>query len=458
MWGAVSSGTKESIAVDSREAPIESRWQRPIGRIIFLWIPIVGLFFVANIGIEHYWTPALNLFDALRQYMPGDPELSTLDAQEGAATILAQVVTPTLGLAYYGCLLILTIPLARPALRTFKASVDRELCIRALWIFALLMVLVFSVMVESAGRSFMRFSVDPFNVETGWNYRRRLIPALAYLLQLKGIWYHVFAHSLAALLILVVLVWARRAGMRMSTWQGVCIFSSGWVVYQMQFPGYADAAVYIILLSSLIVPMSTYGRAVCVALMLATHESIGLVTSLPAIVFVFPRREWGTHLAVIVLYFLTWLANFGFDPSQAMEAQLRIAGSTPLEHLRANPLLLPLAAVCAYKALWAFPAFAVVDFLRKRRIRDAAFVVTAIALPVGLVFLAVDASRLIGAGYLGVLVGTVHAAERWPRRRFNAVLIANLLLPSVQVFTHVGPQVSSGLYRLYTGFLLFLFH
>jgi hypothetical protein len=319
------------------------------------------------------------------------------------------------------------------------------------------MLLVFSVMVESAGRSFMRFSVDPFNVETGWNYRRRLIPALAYLLQLKGIWYHVFAHSLAALLILVVLVWARRAGMRMRTWQGVCIFSSGWVVYQMQFPGYADAAVYIILLSSLIVPMSTYGRAVCVALMLATHESIGLVTSLPVIVFVFPRREWGTHLAVIVLYFLTWLANFGFDPSQALQAQLRIDGSSPLEHLRANPLLLPFAAICAYKALWAFPAFAVVDFLRKRRIRDAAFVATAIALPVGLVFLAVDASRLIGAGYLGVLVSTVHAAESWPERRFNAVLIANLLLPSLQVFTHVGPQVSNGLYKLYTGFLLFLF-
>lgn len=437
-------------AAASREAPIESYWQRPIVRIAFFWGAIVGLFFVANIGIEHYRNAALRIFGALQARRPNDPELSTLAPSEGVATILAQVVTPTLGLAYYCCLLILTLPLVRPTLGALKAFVDRKLCIQALQIFAIFMLLIFSVMVQSNGRTFMKMSVDPFNLETGWESRRRLIPALAYLFQLKGIWYHVVAHSLAALLILAILIWARRAGVRMHTWQWIAILSSGWVIYQMQFTGYVDAAVYIVLLSSLFVPMSTYGRAVCVALMLATHEAIGLAACLPVILLVFPSRERAVHLSVIALYFTMWLANFGFDLSNAMGAQTQIGGKSALEHLAASPLLLPAAMVFAYKALWVFIAFAVVDFLRKGRIRDAAFVIAAVTLPLGLLVLGVDASRLMGVGYLGALVSTMHASERWPRRGFNAVLIANLLLPSVPVFTHVGlrPSLSGPLYRL----------
>lgn len=429
----------------------EGYWRSPWGRILGFWLPVCLLYLVGNLD-AHTWTALANrAWCGLVPHLPAPAQLrlAAVPAGEFQDRLLQLVVLPTRHALYFLGLLLLVIPIARPVLAGLRARIDRPLVFAALGVFCLLSLLAFQPAVMSQGRQYLLMSLEPFNEGPNWYYRRVLIPALAHALQLRGLWYHVFAHGLTALLTLLLLAWMRQEGLKLRLWQALSILTCGWVFYLKQFPGYPDGGVYCLLMVLLLVPLSAYGRAACVALMLSAHDALPVFAALPLILFVFPRRDRLIALAVIALYFGLWLANFGFDVRAALAAQTAFDGSNTLGFLRTRPWAVPLGCYAAYKALWLVAGLALIDLARRGRLRDALAMAAILLFPLLQVVIAVDISRLVGAGFLAVLMALAHIRPRLSDRAFSIILAINLLLPSFYVATNAPVGYPRGLYQLY---------
>jgi hypothetical protein len=438
------------------------------------WLAVVAAFVVATTGVERW--------EALGRRLGVSVWTYASDARGDAG--LHGVVVPVRRALFLAAVVALVWFVSRSLHGRVTGAVRAAARDVALWsvgIFAALLALMGRVGLDGMGKGYAFMSRDPFGQQTGWYYRRLLVPALsaeittfvlaagATLATWAGLvaagplvspqarilvaeraqrdevaraienttrYVHLaFTDMLTLILIALCLVWLRRRWDGLRWWQALSILTSGFVVFQFELPGYTDALVLILALLAVSLPLDAYGRAALFVLALTTHETAAAIVFLPLIAVTFPRREVRLHVGVLALYGVLWLANFGFHVGDALAVNTQPTGRSAAASLAHDWTLAVCAVLAAYKALWIVVAACEVLLVRRREWRSLVALNLIVGLPLLQLPLAIDGSRLVAFGYLGVLGACVYCARRSPRWAMSALLAVNLALPSVFVGT-----------------------
>ncbi|MGA2265492.1 MAG: hypothetical protein ABSH10_03565 [Phycisphaerae bacterium] len=325
------------------------------------------------------------------------------------------------------------------------------------------------------GLPYSVMSMSPFSKSTDLIYRRLLTPALAYLLQMKGLpLYYVFSLACTFGLIFLTLLFLEihvRGGpghtglapaLKPSLWGGSGIWilslaTSSFIMFDFQSPGYVEHLFYILTLLAVCVPMTTGGLLAVVALSLAAHE-ISVLTLVPLVLLAFPKQVRWKALCVVALYFLMWLMSLGFNVKAALMTHNIVVNQafldTPsvIQSLTSHPLRILSGIFFAYKLWWVLAVVAAWMLYKEGKTRMVRFILGAILLPLVILPIAYDTSRLASMGFLGVLLAACYLVRRyrqtsWPRW-LQVLLLLNIAIPSFYADLYRGLHLPWGLYRV----------
>ena len=353
------------------------------------------------------------------------------------------------------------VPLLIVILRALAAPEVRRL-LRAVAPTALVACLICAVLavpfrgslgVAGMGEAYLKHSLQPFATGSGWYYRRLLTVGLANVTGLSGGLY--YPASLGLTLALTVAVAAfTRARLRLTGMVQLVVVTSictsQFVFFAFLSPGYVEPLGFALLLVPWIAPTQSEERLACWALVLSCHEALA-VALLPLLI-VLEGRDRLPLLALLALYGLLLMLSFGFDLGAILRVQTQLKEGSSWDFFRSAGGWLALAIFAAHKLLWLAIGGALVDARHARRAR--AFVAVAALLPLLTLPIAVDGSRMVGFGFLGVLAALELFARHASRRVLVALAALNLLIPSFYVGLNTGPRLEPGLYRSAVGLFL----
>ncbi len=426
-----------------------------------LWLPIGMLFIVAATGVEQ-WTALLEHFiDRFGADFPAawQAKIARDGVEEFVDSARESFLLPLRAQLCLAALILLGYPLIRSGLQ-WRGEQRQDAQRHKLWkpaalIFLGLLALAATIKANQMGEQYAMLSANPFDQETGYYYRRLLVPALAAFLHLNGfIVYNIFSLGLSLLLIALSLQWFLSRGIRLSVLEALSLFSTGMLMTAFQSPGYVEQFVLILFLLSLLLPLQWQSRVALAALMLATHEVAAAVLLLPAVLLVYPRREMPWFAALALLYLGFWLLNFGFDFQTAVAAQTQISGTSAPALFAQWPERAALGMIAAHKALWLVWLAAIPVMLRRRAFADAGFIVLLALLPAALLPFGVDSSRLAGFGAFAMYMAVATCKTEYPSGSILKVLfVINLVIPSLMVTLSKGAALPRGLYDLLYGWL-----
>jgi hypothetical protein len=298
------------------------------------------------------------------------------------------------------------------------------------------------------GISYGKISISPFAEETGFFYRRKLVPYLANLTEFSGyLGYFAFSLALAFLLIHLLRAWLGRQGSTLSYWQELSLFSCGIAVYQFQFPGYPETGVFILLMVALLGTWNAPSRAALFALMLLCHETAA-VAVLPLLLLACGRREAVLIFALLALYLAAWLQNFGFDPVPAIRAQTLVAGESVGGLIDAYPRRFHWGIFFSLKLLWILIPAGMFALFRDGRKRELAAALSVIFVVFVQIHAGTDTSRLAGFAWLVIPLFLSGLSARVPLGVMRTIFLANVIIPSYFVSVNGGFFLAPGLYRL----------
>lgn len=329
---------------------------------------------------------------------------------------------------------------------------------KALLMSVILACLVLPLQLRSLGDSYAQMSLSPFEEGFGILYRRLLMPALANTIGLSGyVFYLLFSIGLAVVLVYVVLSWFDKNGVHVSRIVVLSLFTSSFVLYGFELPGYPDQLAMILFMLMMVLPESPYGRLSLVALSLATHEA-SIVMILPAAFLMFTKRERQGAMGLIVAYALFVLTGQGFDVAPLFQAHMYFdaTGNSAWAYLMSSPLLAVAGIFVAFKLFWLLGFGAAIEAWRNADRAVARTVLTSMLLPLAIVLFAVDTSRFAGFGFFGLLVALQYVVEHevFGPKTLRALSLANLILPSVYVGLNSGVMMFPGLYRVVYGWVM----
>lgn len=172
------------------------------------------------------------------------------------------------------------------------------------------------------------------------------------------------------------------------------------------------------------------GELCIVALMLATHEALAVVSILPMLVRL--RSPKGACL-LLGLYGLAWLCNFGLEPGSAFAAQTHLGGHSAFYYLRTEFGWAMLGVWVAYKFVW-IPMLALLGHALKQGDKATSYLlVSNIGLALLQLAVATDTSRLAGMAFLSALLGYAYWVNtRSDRLRFWFA-VAQIAMPSFYI-------------------------
>lgn len=402
--------------------------------------------------------------------------------------LVENVWVPVKGIAFRISVLLLALPIASSFCRFLLSLGTRQIlkaALVSLVVFVILGALSFPYKdgsgLCSMGRGYGELSSDPFAVESGFYYRRLLLPGIAYVLGFGGIhWYYLFTLGVTFVLIFITSLGLQRwlatasdgspdatihAG-KDQKWVAlttVSMATSSYIIFQFQYPGYPEQLGHVIVLMMALVPMRSQARWAAVALGLATHDLMIFVL-LPVIVFFFRAfRERAVALAIMVLYGILWLAAYRFQPLSLLRGHTDLAPSINSVgiFLEQWPWVI-IGALAAFKLLWGVFVWAAVFLLRRRLIRSALALASLALTPLATLVVATDASRLAGLGFLGVLLALTVLWQSiesvWERWLIQAMVVLNILAPSVYVASNFQRIPRAGLYEIAISYLAGLGH
>ena len=311
----------------------------------------------------------------------------------------------------------------------------------------------------SMGQLYGHVSVSPFTEDSGVLYRRLGLPALAYFSGMRGpsayyLW--VAATGFATIFLTTVLcrrllslsdLGPRHSNLRLFILT-LSLSTTGFWVFQFQLPGYVEPFAFALLLVVALTPTTEGSRLAAVSVCLATHEAM-LFVLIPIAIFIFSKRELIYAAVAHGLYGLLWLVTSAFSLSEVFDAH-SVEDKPVFEFLLRRPGLALLGVFFAYKLLWVPIVAVVVRQFRNGRLRQGIALTAFLALPLLLVPIAVDTSRMVAFGSIGALLALSVAARTGMMRRtwFWVLVGANILVPSYYVGLNTGAALHRGLYQM----------
>jgi hypothetical protein len=294
-----------------------------------------------------------------------------------------------------------------------------------------LLALSFQALPASLGDDYQQMSLQPFADHPDGVYRRVLSPALAHLLHLSGILYPLYCLLFTwATIALLLSTLQRMSGRPLLFIEKLAICTCAFVIYEFQFPGYPDIGIVALTVMLWQGRLDKHGELLIIAMLLACHEALALV-SLISLLPILKRPK--LVCLVIALYFIAWLANFGFDPKAALAAQSISASISPWILVRNHPGLTLLGVLFAYKLmLWPIGS----NLLRMVRQRDWRACWTSggnMLLAFSQIVIATDISRLAGMACIAIVDSYAAFIRGQSLRIRRTFAIAQIALPSTYV-------------------------
>jgi hypothetical protein len=302
--------------------------------------------------------------------------------------------------------------------------------------FIILELAFWNFMPMSMGYGYAEMSVHPFNIGTGWYYKRLLMPALAYITGFRNIHlYFIFSCFVTYLLMLLVWMIVKRlnqfsANVKLLIFFSLC--SLEFISYQFFFPGYADSMLAIFLLLIYLFHFSESSKVRLFVLALATHE-ISIFLCLPFI-FLLNNSSYRIICAsIIFIYCILYLIAFQFNVS-ALFMVHKVEGLSMMQWIQNNYLVFLCGILAAFKLLWIPIIYGVKYSPPPERKMIAGILIAAFVC----CFIGVDTSRIMAFAFPALLLSLPVTSLKMPLNLFLIMMIANLLLPHISVSLIMG--------------------
>ena len=445
------------------------------------WLSVLTIYLVANapknriiIVVNHL----LKYWQNPDQYLP--EMVKKFNVNNWIDLIVRIGIIPLKGLLFFVAMGLVFLPIFRAIRREKLFGINKNVFRRlmvSLVIFITLAILVFPYRYPlgtgGMGIEYAIHSSDPFGENAGWYYRRILMLAVAHFIQMDGpILYYLFSLICTYMLIFMSLSFIESKIFSLSDRdlydpvnqklsivnykiRFICYLSlatSSFIILNFQTPGYTEQLFFILLLIAASIPMTRQERLSILALSLATHE-VSIFVFIPIIFICFPRREIGKCLAVIALYIVIWLAENGFNLAKAVSLQSQVEGHSGLYYWVKNPILGLGGLFFAYKLILPIVLYLLWRLWQDGEKKLVMAIVTIILVPAVTSIPSVDTSRMMGMGFLGVLICFSILINEWKGLKINknivlAIASVNIIFPSYNVLLYIGFQCYSGLYHL----------
>lgn len=414
------------------------------------WAAILTVFLIAN-------APPRKLIAGLHAVLPGLDKL-TVDF------LLSEILIPLKAILFFLAFLVLAYPVAvsliRPA-ELWRELGKRKVALSAFFIFVFLSFLTVpyecadnvssSFGLSGLGRHYGNMSLSPFSMDLDYCYGRLLKPAVAYFLQMKGLMlFYVFSLICTYLLILVSLVFleskisdetdpGRFPDKPLYTqkrfWAYVSVMTSTYVMTCFQWPGYPEQFAFILILLMASVPMNSQARLGSLVLCLISHDAS--VFSLTAMVlFCFPKKEKVPAFLAIAFFYAILFASYRFSVLSALAGHGSLARGVVWRFVFQRPVLVLKGAFFTYKLYWIIFLYAACRLWFQNGRGMLAAIASIVFLSGLSIFLGWDTTRLLGFGFLGILIALcflINQFGSWPklhRYALISLMIINIFMPS----------------------------
>ncbi|WP_446353879.1 hypothetical protein [Coleofasciculus sp. A1-SPW-01] len=308
-------------------------------------------------------------------------------------------------------------------------------------------------------------SSDPFAQNSGWYYRRILMPAVAHFFQMDSpILYYLFSIFCTYILIVATLVFVESKYLNLKDitnhthlWNKKTKFiyylslgTSSYLIFNFQLPAYPEQFFFILLILAACIPMTSQERLSILVLSLITHE-VSFFVFLPIVFLCFPHREIINYFYVIAIYFATWVVGTGFDPIGAIQFQMGEKGGF---YYWSNTPFLGLAGLFfSYKLLWIIIVSLILRLWQYKEKSLILAIVCIMLFPALTCIPSVDTNRMVGMGFYGVLICFSILMNEYNKlaenKTFLRIAYINILVPSANVILPWGIIIYPGLYKLY---------
>ncbi|HNR19114.1 MAG: hypothetical protein IPJ79_15805 [Bacteroidetes bacterium] len=343
--------------------------------------------------------------------------------------------------AYFICIAIIAFPFIRE-LKKYSRFKVKDIGI-ALGVWFLFFAAFFNLMPMSMGYGYAEMSVHPFDMQTGWYYKRLLMPALAYITGFRNITpYLVFSQILSLLLILFTYNYIKHTLQHISTTFRILVLASvcslEFICFLFFHPGYADHLLCIILLCAYCFNFSERSLVALFILGLCTHE-LSLFVFMPLILLKLKGKTRIIASTIAVLYVSIYALsfNFNFDKLFAVHA---VENKPALLWVIENPLLVLFGIAISFKLLW----MVVIKGMMSAPAQQGQMMLALVVSSLILCLLGVDTSRMMAFCFPALLLALPVFYQKVKPAFANALMVANLLIPYFSVSIPSG--ILSALY------------
>jgi len=410
------------------------------------------------------------------------------DYSFGQKAVNSNIIIPLKEFIFFLAFLVIAYPILRSLWKS-KSLWDKfeikKTAISALGFFLVLSLLAFPYAypyglnphrsgLAGIGRKYGLMSLEPFTSNDAQIYRRLLKPALAHFIQMDGyILYYLFSLICTYFLIFMTLAFIESKILENQTFDEnkrnfldpkgkfliyLSVMTSSYMMVSFQWPGYPEQLAFILILLMAFIPMTYQGRLGTIALCMLTHDGTAFAL-VPIILWCFPKKERGKALLVVSLFFVIWLASYGLDLHQGLEAYYSVGGElSNWEAVTRNPGLTLAGVFFSYKLFWIVFLYVVWRLWSYKDKATLVGIVTMIVFPVFTLLLAWDATRLTGFGFLGMLITLsilIHEYKQLPIQHYYvllAIIWINIFIPSYNIVLEYQDSLANypypGLYML----------
>lgn len=457
-----------------------------VNRIVF-WLAVFVLFLLANLSPN-----------IAQQVFSRALELISPNLVEKTDKVVELFFLPIKGFLFLIAFLVILYPILNSCWqsRTLWQQLNtKRIAIDAVLIFLILSVLVFPygyphglnagfLGLSGLGNAYGDMSLDPFAENNIWVYRRILQPAIAHFIQMDGpLLYYIYSLFCTYLLIFLTTIFvelkifknqnseigtSKKIDFSKRFWLYVSVATSSYIITGFLWPGYPDQLSFILILLMAYIPMSRQARLGIFALCMVSHDGSAFALT-PIALFCSPKHERYKSLLVIAIYFAILLSFYGAGFNSKLETEhLGVSGKSNFQFLLENPGLALAGVSLSYKLLWLLFFYLGCQLWQQKEKVSLVAIAALTFFPVLMIFIALDTTRLIGFGFLGLLIScSILFGELWqkiPKYHHYLLLFiiySNILIPSHTVVLIYQDSLSTypyrGIYQLiYSGLQLFI--